>query len=212
MVYETELAHYGVLGMKWGVRRFQDKNGRLTDAGKKRYISEHTKGIQRDIDSYKPYMKTGIKTKDGKTVLTRDDVKKQVEALEAAKTKVAEKYSTKWDKKVSAIQQKDSTKKKAGKKLNKNQKKKEKISNDEYGKRTKQNLKIRRAGYAMSIAGHVIKAAGQNQYNMYKDNSSPARTAAIIGLGHTGNALKSIGSMTITGSYIKQYSDFKEWW
>lgn len=35
------LAHYGILGMRWGVRRFQNKNGTLTSAGKKRY-SEST--------------------------------------------------------------------------------------------------------------------------------------------------------------------------
>lgn len=30
------LAHYGILGMKWGVRRYQNKDGSLTAAGKKR--------------------------------------------------------------------------------------------------------------------------------------------------------------------------------
>ena len=33
---ENELTHYGIKGMKWGVRRFQNKNGSLTAAGKKR--------------------------------------------------------------------------------------------------------------------------------------------------------------------------------
>lgn len=32
------LAHHGILGMKWGVRRYQNKDGSLTDAGKKRLL------------------------------------------------------------------------------------------------------------------------------------------------------------------------------
>lgn len=33
---EQKLQHYGILGMKWGIRRFQNRDGTLTAAGKKR--------------------------------------------------------------------------------------------------------------------------------------------------------------------------------
>ena len=36
---ELYLMHHGILGMKWGIRRYQNKDGSLTDAGKKRYLA-----------------------------------------------------------------------------------------------------------------------------------------------------------------------------
>ena len=38
---EYELKHAGIKGMKWGVRRYQNKDGSLTPAGKKRYDEPH---------------------------------------------------------------------------------------------------------------------------------------------------------------------------
>lgn len=37
---ENELYHYGIKGMRWGIRRFQKKDGSLTQAGKERYSPE----------------------------------------------------------------------------------------------------------------------------------------------------------------------------
>ena len=51
-----ELNHHGILGMKWGVRRYQNPNGTLTEAGRRRLDQKDAKWAKKNYD--KLYMST----------------------------------------------------------------------------------------------------------------------------------------------------------
>ena len=38
---ENDICHFGIKGMKWGVRRYQNKDGSLTSDGKARYSDDY---------------------------------------------------------------------------------------------------------------------------------------------------------------------------
>lgn len=60
----NELTHHGILGMKWGVRRYQNKDGSLTAQGKKRYLSNVDYQQKRRDDKRKAAVKRYSKASD----------------------------------------------------------------------------------------------------------------------------------------------------
>lgn len=51
----NELYHHGIRGMKWGVRRYQNKDGSLTPAGKKRMYREMFDSESKDLKERRKY-------------------------------------------------------------------------------------------------------------------------------------------------------------
>ena len=82
---DEELAHHGILGQKWGVRRYQNPDGSLTAKGKKR-ISEE-------------YKRNAIRA--NKNVQTSDNYAKAYnKAAERMNSGILDKYNRDYDKKL----------------------------------------------------------------------------------------------------------------
>lgn len=74
----SELYHHGIIGQKWGVRRFQNSDGSLTSAGKQRYSSNPTKN-ERKMSKYRDA--NGNLTSAGKMRYREDGTKLTLENM-----------------------------------------------------------------------------------------------------------------------------------
>lgn len=77
---QNELYHYGILGQKWGIRRYQNKDGTLTDAGKKRYRS-----TSRKSEKQRTSEKAKIADLKNRGALSTAQLKEKIERLQMEK-------------------------------------------------------------------------------------------------------------------------------
>lgn len=83
MEQQNELMHYGVLGMRWGVRRYQNSNGSYTQAGLQRYRKAESQYKEAHKKRVKAANDHNIATYRGKidTTASRKEQRRQHRAL-----------------------------------------------------------------------------------------------------------------------------------
>ena len=151
-----ELYHTGIKGMKWGVRRYQNKNGSLTPAGKKRYydtpeLNKQKSEMKTAKSTYKTSKKAYEKASDRygyvPTSKNRDamrDAGSKLEMDKLAYRRAKLKYTT--NKEVAKIEDK----------------------NIEFGKKSKHRLKLEEQYKKLGMTDEQAQAAANNRIRTEK--------------------------------------------
>ena len=80
--YNGELQHHGVKGQKWGVRRYQNSDGSLTPAGKKRYDREQNRSLRKQDRIRKKEMRKAVRNR---RLLSDEELDQKIKRIEKEK-------------------------------------------------------------------------------------------------------------------------------
>lgn len=139
-ISEDELYHHGIKGMKWGVRRYQNEDGSLTNAGKSRYATvEEAKAAYKKAkkvtsDNYNRVTNGGY----GRFTITKDQRKNYSRDVQAYNNSLAARTKAKYDYEIAKAQKKG---------------KNDKVAN----LRVKQELEVSKQKKRASIANTYVK-------------------------------------------------------
>ena len=229
---EAYLEHHGILGMKWGVRRFQREDGSLTSAGRKRKLVNEHKNEAEKIRNSDGSLTTAGKSKYRVTGTSNRILRAVGNTLIGQKTAVRMNKGYKEDRK--ALKKEYNEKKASIGLSEKGRKEKIQSLKTEYKKKKldaatnaadaiygKQSHELNRLNQSTSVGKTILKEAllggyGALKYNEMRVNHNSSRgKAAVVGILAsnanllTGTTLGMVNSVTRSQTKVSR-SDEQE--
>lgn len=96
--WDSELYHHGILGQKWGIRRFQNKDGTRTPAGEKRRLRLEQKQTKKEAKAEKNKRVSDMSNEELESRIKRLRMEKEYRELNTSKLSRAVDYVRKFNK------------------------------------------------------------------------------------------------------------------
>lgn len=203
--YNRELYHYGVKGMKWGVRKFEKASADLDnrkaayEKAKKEYSKAYNKANLLRIAALSPVEKhRQAQEKRWNNVAKK--AKKANNLRQEYKTAKKE-----FNKNTTALQKVGRVVQKTNKSISDKAASSRQAYNDlGFAGKTAYNVSTAMNGRFNKIMGNALYSIGKAKYESLNGVGTPGQVAALKGIGVAAKALKIIGDVQITTSALRE--------